>query len=549
MLADVSRQALELARRLEETRHLPVRLDARAQVRRLRDRILELDPQRFGHQLRDPVDVAEGHAEHAPDVADHRLRLERPEGRDLRHAHLIGRRTGGPVVLLGDVADHLVSPAHAEVDVDVRHRDPLGVEEALEDDVVLDRVDAGDAEPVGHEAARGGAAAGAHRNSAAPRVVDEVRDDQEVPGEPHRLDHAELALQALFVTPVLRRNRFVGLEPEPAPQPFPRLRLEHLLAIEPRRHLEFRQVIAAHLDLDVAALGDLERRVHGRRMIVEELAHLVAIAHVEAAAVEAEALRVVVVRRGADAQEQIVVAVIALFQVMRIVGRHQRKPEICGHLQQLGVDLILRGNPVSLHLQVEAPGKDPAELLDDAPGAIGIPGEDRAAHHRRQAARGGDQSLAVVAEQVEIDPRLVVEPFQIALRNQVHQVAIAGLVHREQQQVIDGVEAGVVAFASLFVEARARGDVGLAAEDRLHAGAARLLVEVHRSEQVAVIRHRDSGHVERLYPLHQRAELDGAVEERVLGVEMEVREGSRHPTPTPTRWWPGVSTRCRRRRD
>ena len=92
-----------------------------------------------------------------PDVADRRARLQLPEGDDLRDAP--ARRAPGAVVLLGDVADHLVAPAHAEVDVDVRHRDALGVQEALEDDVVLDRIDAGDAEAVGDEAARRRAAA------------------------------------------------------------------------------------------------------------------------------------------------------------------------------------------------------------------------------------------------------------------------------------------------------------------------------------------------------------------------------------------------------
>ena len=124
---------------------------AGAQLGRLLDRLVEADPERVGDQLRDAVDVAVGHAEHAAHVADRGARLELPEGDDLRDALAV---VALAVVLLGDVADHLVAPAHAEVDVDVGHRDALGIEEALEDDVVLDRIDAGDAEAVGDQAAR-----------------------------------------------------------------------------------------------------------------------------------------------------------------------------------------------------------------------------------------------------------------------------------------------------------------------------------------------------------------------------------------------------------
>ena len=68
-------------------------------------------------------------------------------------------------VALDHVADDLVAPVVREVDVHVRHRDPLGVQEALEDEPVADRVHVGDAEAVGDERARRGAAARPHRDA------------------------------------------------------------------------------------------------------------------------------------------------------------------------------------------------------------------------------------------------------------------------------------------------------------------------------------------------------------------------------------------------
>ncbi len=77
------------------------------------------------HQLGEPVDLAVGHLQHAADVAQHGARLQRAEGDDLRD--LVG------AVFLLDVADHLVAPVLAEVDVEVRHRHAVGIEEALEE--------------------------------------------------------------------------------------------------------------------------------------------------------------------------------------------------------------------------------------------------------------------------------------------------------------------------------------------------------------------------------------------------------------------------------
>ncbi len=526
---DVAREPFELARGLEQASHLPVRFDAGAQFGRLLMRLLERRAERLGDQLRDAVDVGVGHTERAADIAQRRLRLQRPEADDLRDAHLVGRRLRGAVVLLGDVADHRVAPAHAEVDVDVRHRDAFGVEEALEEDVVLDRVDAGDAEAVGDQASRRRTASRADRHTGTSRVVDEVRHDQEVAGEAHRLDHRQLVLHARAVDAVVAGQRFVALEAEAPAQPRPGHLLQHLLAGRAGGHLEIGQLVLAHLQFDVAALGDFQRRRDGGRVVVEDLPHLVAVLHVETLAVEVEALRIVEVGGRADAEQHVVRLVVVGFEIVGVVGCDQREVQIGGHLHQLGVHLVLRGNPVALQLQVEAALEERRELLDEAPGARGVVVEDRARHHRRETARRRDQPFAVLAQQIEVDARLVVEALEIAPRHQHHQIAVAGVVHREQQQVVDRVEARVVLLAALPFEARAGCEVDLAAEDRLHARVARLLVELDGAEEIAVVGHRDSRHAERLGAREERLVLDRTVEERELRVEMQVGEGSRHP--------------------
>ena len=79
------------------------------------------------------------------------------EGDDLRDAIA--------AVLLVDVLDDLAAAPHAKVDVDVGHADPFGIQEAFEQQVVLERIDVRDAEDVRGEGAGGGAASRADRKS------------------------------------------------------------------------------------------------------------------------------------------------------------------------------------------------------------------------------------------------------------------------------------------------------------------------------------------------------------------------------------------------
>ena len=109
------------------------------------------------HELAQLVDLAVRHLQHAADVAQHAARLQGAEGDDLRH--LVA------AVALLHVADHLVAPVLAEVDVEVRHRHALGIEEALEQQIEADRIEVGDGERIGDQRARARAAARTDRDA------------------------------------------------------------------------------------------------------------------------------------------------------------------------------------------------------------------------------------------------------------------------------------------------------------------------------------------------------------------------------------------------
>ena len=93
------------------------------------------------------------------------------------------------------VLDHFAAPVHAEVDVDIGHRHALGIQEALEQQHILHRIDVRDLHAVGHQRAGRRPAPRAHRDALLPRVADKVPHDQEVARKLHLLDDVDFAVQ------------------------------------------------------------------------------------------------------------------------------------------------------------------------------------------------------------------------------------------------------------------------------------------------------------------------------------------------------------------
>ena len=107
-----------------------------------------------GDEFGEPVALVQVQVAHARHVLYGELGGHGAEGDDV-----------GDVVRAVEVLHvlyHAVAALIVEVHVDIRHADSLRVEEALEEEVVLDRVQIGDSEAVGHHAAGSAASPGAH---------------------------------------------------------------------------------------------------------------------------------------------------------------------------------------------------------------------------------------------------------------------------------------------------------------------------------------------------------------------------------------------------
>lgn len=124
---------------------------------------------------------------------------ERPGHVADRRLRPIGDHVGdlggvGAVVPFVDVLDDLFAPVRFDVDVDVGRPVALGRQEPLEQESEGDGIGVGDAQRVADRRVRGRAATLAE-DAVALAERDDVPHDQEVPGEPERLDQVELMVE------------------------------------------------------------------------------------------------------------------------------------------------------------------------------------------------------------------------------------------------------------------------------------------------------------------------------------------------------------------
>ncbi len=282
--------------------------------------------------------------------------------------------------------------------------------------------------------------------------MDEVPDDQEVVGEAHLLDRLQLVGEP-FVQ--LGRDRFIALlqaffaECEQV--------LEGVLAVGER---ELREQDVAECELDVAALGDLERAAHRVVVAGEVERHFLRRLEVEVVGVELPVVRVLQRVARLDAEQRFVCACVGVAEVVHVAGCDGGEPALRCELGELRQDALLDLQVRVLQLDVDvglAEGVGEAREL-----GLGVGGAvflERAADAAGEAAGERDQAGAVAGEELPVDARLVVVALEVAERCEADQVAVAGVVGGEQGEVGVALRLGVAVV----------GDVDLAADDRLDA--------------------------------------------------------------------------------
>ncbi len=212
---------------------------------------------------------------------------------------------------------------------------------------------------------------------------------------------------------------------------------------------------------------------------------------------------------------------VVFAQVMAVIGGHQRDAQFLLQLHQVRLDALLLGQPLVLNLEVEiALAEDVVEGDGRLARLLVLAFDQFLGDFALQAGRQPNQSLRVFREEFLADPRLVIEAVQRRLGDDFHQIAVAFVVLRQDDQVVVAVALGRGAMVFFLA------DVELAADDRLDPNFLGGVDELDRSEDVAMVGHGHGGHAQLLDALDELLGFACSVEHGVVGVQVQMNEFS-----------------------
>ena len=420
-------------------------------------------------------------------------------------------------VLFPHVVDDLLPPLVAEVHVEVGHGHPLRVQKAFEEQGVFQGIDIGDTHAVGGEAGCAAATAGTHHDVVGLGEVDEIPNDEVVVYEPHVLHHGKLVV-------------------EPVPGLLPRIGhllghtlLAELSEIRPIVHAvrrgEVRQAALAELDLHVAFIGDFHGISKGLLLSGEKAQHLLGGLAVELLRPHAHPILLVHEALGLYAQEHVLSLGILLVGIVDVVGDHSLEAQIIGQLLELGQHHLLLPDAVVLELDIEVLPEHGLEPPGDGVGLLVPALQQVLGDVSRKAGGQADKALAVFRQQIVVDAGLVVEAVDEGLGREAHEVLVADLVLGEEDQV------PVIPAQLSVLDKAVPGHIGLHAQDGFDPLLLALPVEVDDAVHDPVIRDGHGGLPQALGPGHQGGDTGRPVQQRVLGVYMQMGKGNGHAIP------------------
>ena len=205
---------------------------------------------------------------------------------------------------------------------------------------------------------------------------------------------------------------------------------------------------------------------------------------------------------------------------MHVIGRGQRHIQVAGNRQQPFVHHELILDALILHLEEHiAVAENVAELRRRFERLPLAPQANFRRDFAFEAAAEADQSPGVLRQQLLINTRLVIEAFGVARRHELDQVVITLIGFSQQHEMVRGL-----ADRAALGVAAARGDIDLAPKNRFHTALPGVIVKDDRRKHVAVLGHRQRRHLQPGGLIEQLVDAAGAIEQRVLGVQMKMNE-------------------------
>ena len=230
---------------------------------------------------------------------------------------------------------------------------------------------------------------------------------------------------------------------------------------------------------------------------------------IELIAVITETLAIVDGLSRADTQQDVVRMMVAVRQVVDIVGGHERHVEVARDRHQPLVDDELFVDALILHLQEEIPGaEDVAKRRRRVERLPFASGSNLARDLSLQAAAQSNEPFRVLREQFFVDARLVVETFGVSCGDELDEVVVALVGFGQQDQVVCRLT-----YRAGLCEPAAGRDIHLATEDWFHTTLLRMIVKDHRREHVAVFGDRERRHFQPGRLIEKLVDAAGTVEQ------------------------------------
>ena len=177
-------------------------------------------------------------------------------------------RDAALTIFLAHVFENFAAAGLTKIDIDVRWRDAVRIQKALEDQSVLQRVDVGDSENVSDNRTRGRTAPGPNRNAFLFGKMNEIPNNEEITDEPSPLENAELIIKSLDQLCITGRAFAVSLA-----QAFVTKLAQIAFARFPSRRRILRVLGTPKFEIDMATFADFQRVCNGFRKIAKHLAH------------------------------------------------------------------------------------------------------------------------------------------------------------------------------------------------------------------------------------------------------------------------------------
>ena len=332
-------------------------------------------------------------------------------------------------VLRHHVIDDLAPPVVGEVDIDIGHAYPLGIEEPLKDQSVFYRVGVGDVQCVSNYASGGRTSSRSDHYTVFLRVMHIIPYDQEVVDKAHLLYSSQLCIEPfrklLRDCPVLSLHAL-----------FAQL-AQIFVVLLPVRDRVFREMQLAEFELDVAALRDLHRIVTGLRYRCEDVPHLLLALEIELVVRISHAVFIVYLGPCLDAQQHIVRLSILLLYVMDVVRRHERDARLLVQTLHQRQYPCLLFEPLILQFEIIVSLTEYLEVFEGFSLRPLIVSRHQKSRDHACKTRGKTyQSFAMFPEDVLVYTRLIVMTLYPARRNKLYKVLISRLVFRQKDEMI-----------------------------------------------------------------------------------------------------------------